>query len=265
MKLLLKIKYCGDAYSGFQYQPQCRTVQGTLTECLSRAFGTEVNVTGCSRTDAGVHAIGYCAAVMPSDEEQRGCEWCTVPAGKVHCLVNRFMPSDMAVVGACYVEDTFHPRYDVVSKEYVYLIEDTPTADPFTADRVYHVRRRITDGDIEKMNMCAAHLVGKHDFAAFMAAGSKIVDTVRTLKVLSVERESGGLIKIRAEADGFLYNMVRILVGTLLDCACGKLAEEDMEKILAGRNRQKAGATAPACGLYLSRVEYGRTIAFEAD
>ena len=264
MKLLLKIKYNGAPYCGFQYQPDAPTVQGTLTEKISESLGLPVTVTGCSRTDAGVHALGYVAAVAPREEGLLDSEWCTVPSSKLHRVINQCLPESIAVVGACRVDNGFHPRYDAVGKEYVYLIDDSVTADPFGVGRAYHVKKRLTDADIEKMNRAARCLLGKHDFSAFMASGSSVTDTVRTLTTLRAERD-GVYVKVTAASDGFLYNMVRILTGTLLGVAFGSIDENDLTKILASGERSMAGATAPAHGLYLNRVFYAEEPAFEAD
>ncbi|MCQ2455972.1 MAG: tRNA pseudouridine(38-40) synthase TruA [Clostridia bacterium] len=264
MKLLLKIKYNGAPYCGFQYQPDAPTVQGTLTEKISEALGFPVTVTGCSRTDAGVHALGYVAAVAPRETEKQDTEWCTVPSSKLHRVINQCLPESIAVIGACRVDDAFHPRYDAVGKEYIYLIDDSVTADPFGVGRSYHVKKKLSDADIGKMNEAAEKLLGKHDFSAFMASGSSVTDTVRTLTTLHVERD-GAYVKVTAAADGFLYNMVRILTGTLLGAAAGSIDVNDIPKILASGDRSASGATAPAHGLYLNRVFYAEEPVFEAD
>lgn len=265
MKLLLKIKYDGSAYHGFQFQPNAKTVQGVLTDAVSTAFGFPCTVTGCSRTDSGVHALGYCAAVEPLDEGKRGDTWCTIPSSKVHRLLNQHLPMDIAVVGACRVQDSFHPRYSVVSKEYVYRIHDGAAPDPFLRDRAYHLKRSLSDEGIALMNYAGEALLGQHDFSAFMAQGSSVKDTVRTLFALDVTRVSDGDVVLRVSGDGFLYNMVRIITGTLLDVASGKISADDIRRVVDGRDRTKAGFTAPAEGLYLNKVIYGEELLFEAD
>ena len=264
MKLLLKLMYDGTAYHGFQYQPNAVSVQGVLTEKISAAFGFPCTVTGCSRTDSGVHALGYCAAVEPASGDV-GEAWCSIPAGKVHRLLNMHLPDDISVIGACMTEDSFHPRYSAVSKEYIYLINDKPYPDPFKRNRAYHVKRPISDAGIELMNEAAGMLLGRHDFSGFMASGSSVKDTVRNLVRLDVQRRCDGEVVLTAAADGFLYNMVRILTGTLLDVASGKLSASDMKKILEKTDRSAAGFTAPAHGLYLNKVNYGEDIVFLAE
>lgn len=265
MKLLLKIAYDGSAYHGFQYQPGAVSVQGVLTDAVSKAFGMECTVTGCSRTDAGVHALGFCAAVEPKDDSLKGESWCTVPAARVHRLLNMHLPDDIAVVGCARVNDSFHPRYAAVSKEYIYRICDSVCPDPFKRQRAYHVKRRISDGQLRLMNECAGILLGKHDFSGFMAQGSSVKDTVRTIYDLNVTRASENEVMLSVRGDGFLYNMVRIITGTLLDAAYGRLNADDVRRALEECDRTRAGATAPPTGLYLNRVEYEENIFFEAE
>ena len=265
MKLLLKIMYDGTAYHGFQYQTNALTVQEVLTRSVSDSLGIECTVTGCSRTDAGVHALGYCAAVEPSDESKRGDAWCGIPTEKIHRVLNMGLPRDISVVGACTVSDEFHPRYDAVSKEYIYKICDSVAPDPFLVNRAYHIKRKLSDGQISVMNEAGAHLLGRHDFSGFMAQGSSVKDTVRDLKKLCVCRTGESELVITAAADGFLYNMVRILAGTLLDAAYGKINPSDIPDILESLDRARAGYTAPAHALYLNRVDYGQRIDFKAE
>lgn len=256
MKLLLRIAYNGKNYCGFQKQHNGVSIQEVLTDALSRTIGMPCSVTGCSRTDAGVHAHGFCAAVEPREQAVRGEGWLTIPPGKVHRAAKRFMPEDIAVTGACLVADDFHPRYSVTGKTYLYRFSDRPWHDPFCADRVWETFVPFSDGQIVHMQTAGQMLVGKHNFASFMAAGSKITDPTRTITSLTVTRLAEGLIGLRVSADGFLYNMVRIITGTLWEFAAHGTPAEKMQEILAGENRALAGKTAPACGLYLESVEY---------
>ena len=265
MKLLLKIAYDGSAYHGFQYQPNAVSIQEVLTESVYKAFGMECTVTGCSRTDAGVHALGFCAAVEPKDESLKGDSWCTVPSSKVHRLLNMHLPDDIAVIGCARVDDNFHPRYNAVAKEYVYKLCDSVFPDPFKRDRVYHIKKHLTDRHIKIMNDLGALLLGKHDFSGFMAQGSSVKDTVRTIYELKVVRTSETEVTLTVKGDGFLYNMVRIITGTLLDAAWGRITAEDIKCALTECDRSSAGFTVPAHGLYLNKVEYGEKIEFLAD
>lgn len=252
MKLLLRIAYKGTAYCGFQSQNNGRSVQEVLTDAVSKAFGFPCTVTGCSRTDAGVHAKGFCAAAAPVDEKNT----LTVPPGKVHRALAKYLPADIAVNGASMVPDDFHPRYGVESKEYVYRMRDEKSRDPFQAGLVWQLKKPLTPEAIERMNRGAQYLIGKHDFSSFMAAGSKITDAVRNVKELYIRRCGDGIVELHIAADGFLYNMVRIITGTLTEVAYGDREPEDMADILAGCDRAKAGKTAPADGLFLEKVTY---------
>ena len=258
MKLLLKIMFDGSAYAGYQAQTELSSVQTTLTSAVSSCFGFPCTVTGCSRTDAGVHALGFVCAVEPRGKHGDG--WLTVPIGKVHRALAKYLPDDIAVCGEAAADDGFHPRYSVKEKTYIYKMYDTPNTDPFKRNRAWHLKSRLTDEDIGKMNAAGKILIGRHDFASFMASGSKITDACRTVTALSVGRAADGDIVLSVTADGFLYNMVRIITGTLVDVAAGTIDAESMADILASRDRRAAGRTAPAYGLYLENVEYDRDI-----
>ena len=247
MKYFCKVKYLGTAFHGFQVQPELRTVQGELNSALDETFGLPCRVTGCSRTDAGVHANEFCLMVE--------CDGGTIPADKLPIAVSRFLPEDLSLFYAEECADDFHPRYDVVEKEYLYRIMNSRIYDPFEYGRVWFVPRPITDDGIARMRDAAKHIIGKHDFMTFMAEGSDITDTVRCVKDLSIERR-GDFVEIRICADGFLYNMVRIIVGTLVETAHGRFQPDEMADIIASRDRSRAGMTAPAEGLYLNSVKY---------
>ncbi len=249
MKILLRIKYLGSSFCGWQYQPNARTVQNTLTAAAEKLFGERCNITGCSRTDSGVHANDFCATVELSENANR------IPLDRIPTAFSPFLPSDIAVISAKTVDDSFHPRYDVKYKEYIYKIHIGKVSDPFLYGRVWHYDRQLCDDASLRMNECASALVGKHDFASFMAAGSKIEDTVRTVKYCTVAQD-GEIITVRIAADGFLYNMVRIITGTLVLAGAGRLDKDGMEKIVAAKDRAAAGRTAPPDGLYLNKVVY---------
>lgn len=263
MKLLLKVSYIGTEYAGFQCQKNGRAIQNVLTAAAEKVFGFPCAVTGCSRTDAGVHALGFCATVAP--KENREEPWSSIPPGKVNRAFAPHLPDDIAIVAAACVADDFHPRYSSKGKEYVYKIWDAPYDDPFMAGRSYRHRRGVSDEGIRRMQKAAENLVGYYDFSSFMASGSKIVDARRTVLYANVERAADGLICFRVAADGFLYNMVRIMAGTLLDCAMGKFEPEDIVDIIEARDRSRAGFTAPPEGLYLSRVFYDEEINWQCN
>ena len=247
MKYFAKIKYLGTSFHGFQVQPELRTVQRELNSALNQAFGLPCKVTGCSRTDAGVHANEFCLTVE--------CEGGTIPADKLPIAVSRFLPNDLSLFYAEECDEQFHPRYDVKEKEYLYRIINSRIYEPFEYGRAWFVARPITDDGLERMKNAAKHFIGKYDFSTFMAEGSDITDTVRNVTALSVER-NGDLIEIKISADGFLYNMVRIIVGTLTDVAFGRFSPDDIPGIIDSHDRSKAGMTAPADGLYLNHVSY---------
>ena len=247
MKYFAKIKYLGTRFCGFQVQPDKRTVQGDLCSALSETLGVPCKVTGCSRTDSGVHANEFCITV--------DAEGATVPADKLPVASAKFLPEDISLFYAKECDDNFHPRYDADSKEYLYRIYNSKVFDPFEVGRSWFLPRIIDDEAFKKMEKAAKSFVGKKDFSAFMAQGSDAADTVREVKYLELERQ-GELINLRICADGFLYNMVRIIVGTLTEVAFGRISAEDICFIIESKNRALAGMTAPADGLYLNRVFY---------
>ena len=252
MKLLIKISYLGTAYCGYQVQPNGISIQQRLNEATEALFGYPCDIVGCSRTDSGVHANEFFICVSKKGENALEC---TIPMNKVPLAFNSVLPDDISILGAKMIDDEFHPRYNVKHKEYIYKIWNNPIKNPFFADRAYHIPQKYSDEIIDKMNEAASHFCGKHDFCSYMAQGSKIVDTNREVKYAKVYRE-GDLIVFKVAADGFLYNMVRIMTGTLLLVAQGKINPEDIDKITESKDRKNAGSTVPACGLYLNKVEY---------
>ena len=245
MKILLQIAYLGREFHGWQVQPGCRTVQGVLQQTYDSLCGMPCAITGCSRTDAGVHARQFFCTAETAESP-------SIPPERLPYALNRELPPDLAVHSARAVEDSFHPRYSAQGKEYEYLIRNTPQRDPFFEGFAWHYPRPLA---LSAMQKGADLLVGRHDFSSFCAAAADVQDKVRTVKYCRLERE-GDTVKIRVAADVFLYNMVRILVGTLVEIAEGKYSPEDVEAILAAKDRNCAGRTAPGEGLYLNRVFY---------
>lgn len=252
MKILLHISFLGTNYCGYQIQKNCVTVQQVLCEAARKVFGVRCDITGCSRTDSGVHANMFCATVCESGKSGL---YTTIPTDKIPIAFGTVLPQDVSVISAHEVEDAFHPRYDVKYKEYVYKIYTRPQPNPFYADRSWHYPRGIDDAALTRMSEGARRFVGKHDFASYMASGSDIKDTVRTVFESEVMR-NGDFVEFRVSADGFLYNMVRILTGTLIAIAEEKISPEDIDRITDARDRKRAGVTVPAKGLYLNRVVY---------
>ena len=247
MKYFAKIKYLGTAFHGFQVQPDKRTVQGELCTAAALAFGVPCKVTGCSRTDSGVHANEFCLTI----ENEGG----TIPPATLPLAIAKFLPDDICLFYAKECNSDFHPRYDAIGKEYLYRIYNEKVQDPFEFGRSWFLPRIISDDGIEKMRRAAEYIIGEHDFSSFMSAGSDTDDTVRNVDYLKIDK-NGSVIEIRIHANGFLYNMVRIIVGTLTEVAFGRFKPEDIVSIIESKDRNCAGMTAPAAGLYLNRVDY---------
>ena len=169
MKLLLKIRYDGTSYCGYQAQPDKPSVQRALTDAVSDCFGFPCTVTGCSRTDSGVHALGFCAAVEPVDPQNR----ITIPTGRVHRALRRFLPADISVCGEAEVSGDFHPRYSVLRKEYLYRMYDTVYDDPFESSRAWHLKHPVTDEGLTRMNRAAAQSTRQNTSNWCTAARSK--------------------------------------------------------------------------------------------
>ena len=247
MRYFAKVRYLGTDFFGFQVQPDKRTVQGELCRALGEAFGAPVMVTGCSRTDRGVHANELALTI-----ETNGSY---IPPNKLPLAVARFLPSDLSLFYAKECDDKFHARHDVVYKEYLYRIKNSNVQDPFEFGRSWFLPRLIDEEKINVMRLGAKRIIGKHDFSAFMSEGSPVNDTVRCVFDISIEKTED-IIEIKISADGFLYNMVRIIVGTLVELAYGRFSVDDIDRIILSKNRALAGQTAPPDGLYLNRVVY---------
>ena len=252
MKLFIKVSYRGTNYAGYQIQKNAPTIQQKLNEAAKAIFGGECDITGCSRTDSGVHANEFCAVVTNKGSDSLKTKISTQSAPLAFCA---HLPDDISVREAHWVRSDFHPRYDVKYKEYLYRIWNRPDRNPFVPDMCHHFPHVISDETLALMNSAAENFCGEHDFIAYMAKGGNDQDTVRNVKYASVTR-NGDFIEFRVAADGFLYNMVRIMTGTLLAVAEGKISPDDIIDITASKNRSCAGITAPACGLFLNKVVY---------
>lgn len=242
-RIKLTLSYDGTPYHGWQVQKNAPSVQSTLQAALEQVAGELLPVTGCSRTDAGVHAVEYVCHT----------QGLTVPVEKLPLALNAHLPSSIAVYRAERVSPDFHARYDCHGKEYVYKIFNRRCRDPFSVGRALFYPEPIP---VDSLAFVGKELEGEHDFRAFMAQGSKITDTRRRIYRCRLSRE-GDYVLLRVAADGFLYNMVRIIAGTYLAAAQGKYRPGDITRILASGQRRLAGSTAPAWGLYLNRVYYG--------
>lgn len=242
--LLLTLSYNGSAYHGWQVQENAPTVQQTFQDAWEHICSKRENVVGCSRTDAGVHANMFCCNVR--SETSLSCE-------KLVTALNAVLPDDISVLSCREVPYEFHARYDCVSKEYIYRIYNSPVPSPFLGGMVWNYKYPL---DEKLLDSCAKRFVGTYDFAAFCASGSSVEDTTRTVYSAGVER-NGAEIIFRIEANGFLYNMVRIITGTLIAVSQGKISPDNIEKIILSKDRELAGPTAPPQGLYLNKVNYG--------
>ncbi len=252
MKILMHLSYLGTAYCGYQIQNNGITVQQKLNEATEALFGFPCDIVGCSRTDSGVHANQFCATITQKGKQDIST---TIPMERFPLAISRFLPEDISVFRAEWVDNEFHPRYGVKYKEYLYCIWNRQSRDPFVSDRSWHYPKFINDDDLDRMNRAASYFCGTHDFTSYMAADTKVTDAIRTIYQAEVFRE-GNMVYFRVSADGFLYNMVRILMGTLISVAEEKISPEDIPSIINAKNRAAAGITAPAQGLFLNRVVY---------
>ncbi len=239
----LTIEYDGTNYCGWQKQNNEKTIQEEIEKAIYKAVGEVVEVIGSSRTDAGVHARGMVANFKTN---------ATIPFDKFKYAINDKLPDDIAIIESEEVSEDFHARYDSKGKTYCYSIINRQQKPAIGRNYVYHFK---WDLDIEKMREACKYFIGKHDFKAFRSLGSSVKTTERTIKELYIESE-GEKINIFITADGFLYNMVRIIVGTLLKVGRGKIPVEDIEKIILLGDRKKAGPCVPAQGLILEKVYY---------
>lgn len=242
-RVKLIVAYDGTNYNGWQVQPNGTTIEGMLNLHLSELLGEEIKVTGASRTDAGVHALGNVAVF---DTEAR------MPAEKISYAMNTRLPADIRVQDSCEVAADFHPRFCETTKTYEYKILNRRFPDP--TKRLYS-HFYYYPLDVEKMQRAADYLVGEHDFKSFCTQKPEIDNTVRTILSLSVEKE-GDLITIRVTGNGFLYNMVRIIAGTLIRVGGGSYEPEHVKEILEAKDREMAGETARPEGLTLIEICY---------
>lgn len=241
--LLLTLAFDGTEYHGWQVQSNAITVQQTLQDAWEQICSVRDNVVGCSRTDAGVHANMFCCNIRTQSPTE---------CGKLVTALNAVLPKDIAVLSCEEVAFEFHARYDCSSKEYIYRLWNSPVRSPFYEGYAWHYKYHL---DEEMLDACAKQFIGRHDFTSFCAAGSSVEDNTRTVFASGVERYGDEVI-FRVEADGFLYNMVRIMTGTLIGVAGGKINSEEITDIINSRDRARAGITAPAHGLYLNKVNY---------
>lgn len=239
----LTIEYDGTNYHGWQSQKNAVAIQDVIENTITKLTGSGCSLCGCSRTDAGVHAYGQVANFHT---------FSTIPGDKFSYALNGLLPEDIIVVNSEEVDTRFHARYSAKGKKYKYIIYNSPFPSALLRNRACFVSTPL---NFENMLKAAEFFQGKHDFSAFRAAGSSTETTVRTIFDLELAQRDS-IIEMDISGDGFLYNMVRIIAGTLIYVGHGKLVPEDMEGIIESRKRGRAGKTAPAQGLYLSKVFY---------
>lgn len=240
----LTVAYDGTAYHGFQRQtPPIVAIQNILEEKLKVVFGDDIELAAAGRTDAGVHARGQVVNFFTDG---------TIPVSRIVRAVNSLLPDDIVVKEAAEADREFSARHSARRKTYIYRIQQGETANPFETRYAWHIRRKLS---VQQMQDALKHLLGEHDFSAFRATGGAPMSPVRNIDeaVLSV---CGEIIEIRLSANGFLYHMVRNIVGTLVDVGLGNKTPTDFKAILLSGNRQRASATAPAAGLIFDSVEY---------
>lgn len=243
-RVLLEVAYDGTAYHGWQLQPESITVEKVLNDTLSALLKEDIKVIGASRTDAGVHAYGNIAVF---DTVAR------IPAEKISYALNQKLPEDIRIQKSEEVASDFHPRKCDSRKTYEYRILNTEF--PIPTKRLY-AHWTYVPLDAGKMQEAAKVLIGEHDFTSFCSIHSQAESPVRTIYDLAVRREGEHEIVIRVTGNGFLYNMVRIIAGTLMEAGRGRLCATDVKAILEAKDRSKAGPTAPACGLTLVKYEF---------
>lgn len=243
MRIKLIVAYDGTNYKGWQVQPNGITIEEVLNKKLTELLGEEITVAGASRTDSGVHSLGNVAVF---DTNTR------MPAEKISFALNQRLPEDIVVQDSCEVPEDWHPRYQNSRKTYEYRILNRTFRMPSRRFDTYFYHHPL---DVEKMQKAASYLVGEHDFKSFCAIGAQVKTTVRTVYACDVLK-NGEIITICVTGNGFLYNMVRIIAGTLIQVGGGALPPERIPEILAAQDRSAAGPTAPAQGLTMMGIEY---------
>ena len=257
MKILLTISYKGTGYVGWQNQKNGKSVQKTTEKAISKLLRQDVELAGSGRTDAGVHALGQTATFEATSNSffsnftSKGSRKPCLNSTKLVSAINAYLPSDIHITFAKKVSESFHARYSVKEKIYEYHLQVGRS--PILEGLVGEFKQMP---DLELMKEAAQHLVGTHDFSSFCSAKAEVSDYVRTINYIKIYMTKADQIIFEISGNGFLYNMVRIIVGTLYDVGIGKIKPEEVKEILSAKDRTKAGKTAPASGLYLKKVKY---------
>lgn len=239
----ITIEYDGTNYLGWQRQKSGSTIQNTLEEAIRSLTNEDVEVIGSSRTDAGVHAKGFVANFKTNTK---------IPADKYREAINHKLPDDIVILKSEEVDEDFHSRYNARGKTYSYSILNRDVHSAIGRNYLYHIKRKL---DIEAMKEACKYFIGTYDFSAFKSSGSSVKTTIRTIYELYIE-ENNNIIKIYVTGDGFLYNMVRIIVGTLIMVGFNKIMPNEIENIISDKDREKAGICVPSTGLILEKVYY---------
>jgi tRNA pseudouridine38-40 synthase len=240
----LTISYDGTNYHGWQKQKSQPTIQGTIEMALKKILNEEVSLTGAGRTDAGVHAIGQVANFRIKKMK--------IPVAKLPFVLNNLLPQDIRILKAEEVNDNFNARKFAKSKTYLYVISNTPVQSPFSAPYSWHILDKL---NLKRMREAGKMFTGKKDFRAFMASDSTSKSSIRTIKKLSITKKNGQIF-ITVSANGFLKQMVRNIVGTIVETGLGKLDPSEIPEIISSGDRKMAGVCAPARGLFLLKVDY---------
>ena len=235
--------YRGTNYHGFQIQNNAVTVQEVLQKGVSVVLNEKVSIIGCSRTDTGVHANQFCFNVHTNSQINT--------RGFIRG-VNGHLPDDISILSCEEVPENFHARFDCKAKEYIYKMHCSESKNPFASDLMLHYCRKL---DLDAVRKASSYFVGTHDFSSFCADCTNVSTTIRTIYSLKIENY-GDTVIVLVKGDGFLYNMIRIIVGTLIDVSEGRFLPDDIPEIITAKNRLRAGRTAMAHGLYLNRVFY---------
>lgn len=238
------LEYDGSRYKGWQKQTQdINTLQSKLEEVLSKMTGEEIQLVGCGRTDTGVHALNYTANFHTLSQKS---------TEEMHKILNDKLPDDIYIKSIKDASERFHARYNILSKTYMYRINNSTDKCVFSRKYIHHINEKL---DLDLMKQCADVLIGIHDFQSFTTLKSKTKSTVRTINYINII-QNGSIVEIEVNGNGFLWNMVRIILGTLIEAGKGSLKPKDIENILNAKKRSEAGPMVPAKALFLKDVEY---------
>ncbi len=239
----LTIEYDGTKYHGWQFQNNAVTVQNLICNAIDELTHEKCALIGASRTDAGVHAYGQVANFMTSS---------SIPACRFSYAINRILPEDIVIVNSQGVDMNFHSQFSSIGKKYRYLIINSPFRSAIYKDKAYHISHEL---DLDAMRIAFKYFLGTHDFSSFRATGTIVKSSIRTINNVSISKTEN-IFCFEIEGDGFLYNMIRIIVGTLIDVGMGKTDPLSIPDIIEAKNRKLSGKTVPGHGLYLVEVYY---------